>query len=133
MTLSTTGRAAVAGQEGFVARIDAGLVSTALDRASYLGSAQDDAVKSLAIVDGEVYAAGVSGGLIAGQGASKSATSFMTPSWRCRRSGLDARVQSSAGRAVSLTTMAVDAGGPRRLIFLACRKAQSRPTIPGCW
>ena len=72
LTLTNTARGAVAGQEGFVARIDADLTSTGLDRATYLGSAQDDAVKALAIVNGNVYAAGVTGGAIAGSGAAKS-------------------------------------------------------------
>ena len=59
LTLGTPASAAVAGQEGFVARMNVNLASTSLDRASYLGSAGDDAVKSLAVVNGEVYAAGL--------------------------------------------------------------------------
>ena len=84
LTLSNTARGAVAGQEGFVARIDADLTSTNLDRATYLGSAQDDAVKSLAIVNGDVYAAGVTGGAIAGSGAAKSPLRTSS-SFTCRR------------------------------------------------
>jgi hypothetical protein len=117
LTLSNTARGAVAGQEGFVARIDADLTSTNLDRATYLGSAQDDAVKSLAIVNGDVYAAGVTGGAIAGSGAAKSPLSFLT------RLGDDGdtewmRTFTSAGGAVSLTSIAVDTGGASALDIL---------------
>ncbi|MEZ6024539.1 MAG: hypothetical protein R3C16_14230, partial [Hyphomonadaceae bacterium] len=72
LDLAATARVAIAGQEGFVARLNADLLATGLDRASYLGSAQDDAVKGLAIVGGEVYAAGVTGGLIAGSGGANA-------------------------------------------------------------
>ncbi len=114
LTLGSTARGAVAGQEGFVARINADLVSTGLDRATYLGSAQDDAVRSLAIVNGSVYAAGVSGGVIAGMGAAKSPMSFLT------RLGADGdtdwmRTFTSAGGAVALTGLAVDTSGASAL------------------
>lgn len=117
LTLSNTARGAVAGQEGFVARIDADLSSTGLDRATYLGSAQDDAVKSLAIVNGNVYAAGVTGGAISGSGAAKSPMSFLT------RLGSDGdtdwmRTFTSSGGAVSLTSLAVDTGGASALDVL---------------
>lgn len=114
LTLGTPARASVAGKEGFVARLDSGLVATTLDRASYLGSSQEDGVKSLAIVNGDVYAAGVSGGLIAGQGIAKSATSFLT---RLDSQG-DAewtRSFSSSGGALTLTGLAVDTSGASAL------------------
>lgn len=114
LTLSTTARGAVAGQEGFVARIHADLSSTSLDRATYLGSAQDDAVKALAMVNGDVYAAGVTGGVISGSGAAKSPMSFLT------RLGDDGETEwmrtfTSAGGVVSVTSLAVDSGGASAL------------------
>lgn len=117
LALGATGRAAVAGKEGFVARLDSDLVSTALDRASYLGSSQDDAVKDIAIVNGDVYAAGVSGGLIAGQGSSKSSSSFIS------RLGDDGEVDwmrafSSSGGQLTLASLAVDANGTSPLDVL---------------
>ncbi len=117
LTLGQTARGAVAGQEGFVARIDADLTSTALDRATYLGSAQDDSVKSLAIVNGDVYAAGVTGGAIAGSGAAKSTMSFLT------RLGDDGdaewmRTFTSAGGTVGLTGLTVDQTGASPLDVL---------------
>ena len=107
----------MAGKEGFVARLDVGLVSTALDRASYLGSSQDDIVKSIAVVDGEVYASGVSGGLIAGQGASKSATSFISRLDDTGEVDWMRSFSSSAGQ-LTLTTMAVDESGTSALDIL---------------
>lgn len=117
LTVGATVRGAVAGQEGFVARIDADLTSTGLDRATYLGSAQDDSVKSLTIVNGNIYAAGVSGGVIAGTGASKTPMSFLT------RLGADGdtdwmRTFTSAGGTVSLTSLAVDTSGASALDVL---------------
>jgi hypothetical protein len=117
LTLASTARGAVAGQEGFVARISTDLASQALDRASYLGSAQNDSVKSLAIVGGEVYAAGVSGGVIAGSGGANAQLSFLA------RLGDDGEVAwmrtfSSAGGLVSLTGLAVDASGASALDVL---------------
>ncbi|ANP47689.1 hypothetical protein ATE48_18170 [Candidatus Viadribacter manganicus] len=117
LTLASTARGAVAGQEGFVARINADLTSTGLDRATYLGSAQDDAVKSLAIVNGNVYAAGVTGGAISGTGAAKSSMSFLT------RLGSDGETDwmrsfTSSGGSVALTGLAVDTGGASALDIL---------------
>lgn len=116
LTLGSTATGAVAGQEGFVARLDADLVSTALDRATYLGSAQDDSVNSLAIVNGQVYAAGMTGGLIAGQGAS-SKSSFLT------RLGDDGaadwtRTFNSVGGPFAMTSLAVDQSGGSALDVL---------------
>ena len=79
LTLGAAAHAAVAGQEGFVARLDADLISTGLDRASYLGSSKDDAVKSIVIVDGEIYAAGEAGGIIAGIGNANAPSSCGAP------------------------------------------------------
>ncbi|MBL8547423.1 MAG: hypothetical protein JNL81_13235 [Hyphomonadaceae bacterium] len=117
LTLGATARGAVAGQEGFVARVNVDLTSTGLDRATYVGSAQDDSVKSLAIVNGSVYAAGVSGGVMAGTGAAKTTMSFLT------RLGSDGdtdwmRTFTSAGGAVSLTSLAVDTSGASPLDVL---------------
>lgn len=117
LTLGVTAQGAVAGQEGFVARLNADLASTALDRATYLGSAQDDAVKGLAIVGGDLYAAGVSGGVIAGSGAANAKMGFLA------RLGDDGetdwmRTFTSAGGAVSLTGLAVDTSGASPLDVL---------------
>lgn len=121
LTLGATGRAAVAGKEGFVARLDSDLVSTALDRASYLGSSQDDAVKSITIVNGDVYAAGSTGGLIAGQGSSKGASSFIS---RLSDSGEVSWMRSfaSAGGQLTLTGLAVDTSGASALDVLGLPK-----------
>ncbi|MGQ0533451.1 MAG: hypothetical protein ACT4OF_12280, partial [Caulobacteraceae bacterium] len=117
LSLGAPARGAVAGKEGFVARIDADLTSTGLDRATYLGSAQDDAVKSLAIVSGDVYAAGVTGGVIAGSGGAKSQMSFLS---RLDDDGEAAwmRTFTSAGGPVSLTGLAVDTSGASPLDVL---------------
>ncbi|MEZ5971022.1 MAG: hypothetical protein R3C31_04365 [Hyphomonadaceae bacterium] len=121
LSLSNTARGAVAGQEGFVARIDADLTSTGLDRATYLGSAQDDSVKALAIVNGSLYAAGVTGGLMAASGAAKTPMSFLT------RLGADGdtewmRTFTSAGGTVRLTSLAADTGGASPLDVLGLPK-----------
>jgi hypothetical protein len=110
-------RDAVANQEGFVARIDAGLVSTALDRATYIGSAQDDSVTGLAIVNGEVYASGVAGGVIAGQGGAKVTGGYLA---RLDAGGDIAwtRTFSSAGGTVKPAAMAVDISGASPLDVL---------------
>ena len=121
LTLSNTARGAVAGQEGFVARIDADLTSTGLDRATYLGSAQDDAVKAIAIVNGAVYAAGVTGGVMAMSGAANTPMSFLT------RLGADGdtewmRTFTSAGGTVKLTSLAVDTNAASPLDILGLPK-----------
>lgn len=133
LTLGTPARGSLAGKEGFVARIDAGLVSTSLDRASYLGSAQDDAVKGLAVVNGQVYAAGISGGVIAGSGTAKSPSSFIA---RLDAAGdLDwTRSFNSAGGAIAMTSMAVDASGASPLDVLGLPRGvvasnQSAPLV----
>ncbi len=110
VTVGASAVGAVAGQEGFVARLDANLVSTALDRTTYIGSAKEDAVRSLAIVDGDIYAAGVTAGVLAGQSTHGSKQSFLT------RLGDDGaaewtRTFSSLGGAISLTGLAVDQSG----------------------
>lgn len=107
LTLGATARAGVAGKDGFVARIDADLSSTALDRASYLGSAQDDAVKTIAIVDGVVYAAGVTGGVMAGAGGANAKAGFLV---RLDDGGdVDwTRTFTSSGGVMTLTGLAVD-------------------------
>ena len=117
LTLGAPALAAVAGADGFVARLDADLVSTGLDRASYLGSAQDDAVKSLAIVNGDVYAAGVTGGLMAGQGTANGKSSFIV---RLGDAGEAAwtRTFNSVGGNFNLTSIAVDQTGASALDVL---------------
>jgi hypothetical protein len=117
LTVANTARGAVAGREGLVARNDAGLVSNALDRASYLGSAQDDAVSALAIVGGDVYAAGVAGGVLAGSGSAGAKQGFLA------RLGDDGRAEwtrtfTSAGGVVTLTGLAVDPNGASALDIL---------------
>lgn len=117
VTVGATANASVSGQEGFVARLDSGLVSTSLDRTSYIGSAQDDAVKSLAIVSGVVYAAGTVGGLLDGQGVSGAKSSFLT---RLDAEGATewTRTFNSAGGAFALTSLAVDQTGASALDVL---------------
>lgn len=117
LTLDGTARGAVAGQEGFVARLDSGLVSHALDRASYLGSAQDDSVKGLAIVGGQIYASGVTGGVIAGQGTAKLKSGFIT---RLDADGDAAwtRTFSSSAGTISMNALAVDQSGASPLDVL---------------
>lgn len=117
LSLGAPAQGAVAGNESFVARLDAGLVSTALDRATYLGSAKDDAVQSIAIVNGDVYAAGVAGGIIAGVGNANASTSFLA---RLGGDGaLDwARSFTSGGGAISLNGLAVDTSGTSPLDVL---------------
>lgn len=130
LTLGTPTQGAVSGQEGFVARLNADLISTNLDRASYLGSAQDDAVRSLALVDGELYAGGVSGGVVSGSGAAKSRMSFLA------RLGDDGetdwmRTFTSAGGAVSLTGLAVDTSGASALDVLGLPRGTLAVSDPG--
>ena len=115
LTLGAPG--AVAGQEGFVARLDAGLTSTALDRASYLGSAKDDAVKGIAIVGGVVYASGVTGGVMLGQGSSSAKSGFI--SRLDAAGGVDwMRTFSSAGGPATPVGLAVDTSGASPLDVL---------------
>lgn len=110
LSVGNTARGAVAGKEGFVARLDDDLVSTGLDRATYLGSAQDDSVTSLAIVNGVVYAAGAVNGVFAGQGAKDLQSGFVA---RLDASGdVDwARTFQSAGGPIKPASIAVDANG----------------------
>lgn len=123
LTLGAPASAAVAGQEGFVARMDVNLASTSLDRASYLGSAGDDVVKSLAVVNGEVYAAGVTTGVIAGQGASGTKSSFIT---RLADDGEAAwtRAFNSVGGMFTLSALAVDTSGASALDVLGLPRGQ---------
>ncbi|MEQ1707113.1 MAG: hypothetical protein ABL864_02140 [Terricaulis sp.] len=110
LNLGAAARGAVAGQEGFVARLDSGLVSTANDRATYLGSAQEDSVKGLAIVGGNVYAAGISGGVLAGQGSANGKAGFLT---RLDDAGEAAwtRTFNSASGSFALAGLAADPAG----------------------
>jgi hypothetical protein len=116
LTLGAAAHAAAAGLEGFVARLDTDLVSTALDRASYLGSAKDDTVKSIAIVNGDVYAAGTAGGVIAGIGNANASLSFLAR--LDAEGGIGwARTFASTG-GFALNGLAVDASGASALDVL---------------
>ncbi len=130
LDLGVAARAAISGKEGFVARLDAGLASAALDRASYLGSAQDDAVRSIALVAGAVYAAGVSGGVIAGQASAKTQSAFLT---RLDANGEAAwtRTFNSAGGAFALNGLAVDAVGASPLDVLGLPRGVVAANEPG--
>lgn len=127
LALGTAARGAVAGKEGFVARLDAGLVSTALDRATYVGSAQDDAVRSIAIVNGDVYAAGVSGAVLDGVGGGK--TSFLT---RLDAEGDLAwtRTFNSSSGGFTLNALAADAGGVSALDALGLPRGRVAAADP---
>jgi len=133
LTLGATVRGGVAGKDGFVARLDADLTSSALDRASYLGSAQDDAVKSLAIVNGTIYASGVSGGVMAGSGGSNAKTGFLA---RLDGSGeVDwTRTFTSSAGVVTMNSLAVDQTGASPLDVLGLPRgvvgaSQSAPLV----
>jgi len=133
LTVGDAARSAVAGKEGFVARLDAGLVSAALDRTSYIGSAQDDSVRSITILNGDVYAAGVSGGVLAGSGASNAKQGFLA---RLDDAGdLDwTRTFTSSGGPMTVTGLAVDQSGASPLDVLglprgAIAAATSSPLV----
>lgn len=117
LTVGSTARSAVAGKEGFVARLDSGLVSNALDRTTYVGSAQDDAVRAISIVGGQVYAAGVTGGVLAGSGGSAVKSGFLT---RLDADGdLDwTRTFTSGAGTVDIKSLAVDTAGASPLDIL---------------
>jgi hypothetical protein len=117
LMLAGAGRGAVAGQEGFVGRLNVDLTSTGLDRASYLGSAQDDSVRGLSVVAGAVYAAGVGGGVIAGQGASGAKAGFLA---RLNGDGevAWARTFNSASGTLAPLALAADASGASPLDVL---------------
>ncbi len=126
LNLGAAARVALAGGEGFVARVVADLTSTARDRASYLGSAHKDSVKSLAIVGGDIYAAGVAGGLIAGQGAALSKSSFLA---RLDADGNAAWLRSfnSSAGSFSLAGLAVDTEGASPLDVLGLPRGVVAP------
>lgn len=117
LTVGAAARGAVAGKEGFVAKLDVGLISTALDRTTYVGSAQDDSVRALTIVNGEVYAAGVTGGVLAGSGGFGVKSGFLT---RLNDEGELAwtRTFTSSAGAVDVKGLAVDVGGASALDIL---------------
>ncbi|HET9231855.1 MAG TPA: hypothetical protein VFO00_11250 [Vitreimonas sp.] len=117
LTVGAAARGAVAGKEGFVARLDAGLVSNALDRTTYVGSPQDDAVRAISIVGGTIYAAGVTGGVLAGSGGSALKSGFLT---RLDADGNMAwtRTFTSNAGAVDFKGLAVDADGASPLDIL---------------
>jgi WD40 repeat protein len=107
-------REAAAGQDGFVARLDVDLASTALDRTTYLGSAQDDSVTGLTVVNGVVYAAGAAGGVIGGQGAASTKAGFLA---RLDDAGEIGWLRSftTANGALTPAGLAVDTGGASAL------------------
>lgn len=120
-------RGAVAGQEGFVAKLDAGLVSLAQDRTTYIGSAQDDVVRGIAVVGGIVYASGNSGGVMAGQGAASTRSAFLT---RLDADGEVAWMRSfnSAAGTMTLNGFAVDNSGASALDILALPRGVVNPS-----
>jgi hypothetical protein len=133
LTLGATATGGVAGKDGFVARLDANLASTSLDRASYLGSTQDDAVKSIAIVNGDIYAAGVNGGVLGGSGGANSKTGFLARLDADGEIGWTRSFTSSSGT-MSLNGLAVDQSGASALDILglprgAIAPAQSAPLV----
>jgi len=110
VTVGASARGAVAGNDGFVARLDADLVSANLDRTTYLGSAQSDAVTDLAIVNGLVYASGAAGGAIAGQGSAGAKSAFVARLEADGEVGWLRSFQSAAG-ALDAPRIGVDADG----------------------
>ena len=107
-------RETIAGQEGFVSRLDIGLTSNAIDRTTYIGSSGDDSVAALAFVNGEIYATGGAGGVIAGQGVAGKSSAFIA------RLGDDgdiawARTFSTIGGAIAPSAMAVSTNGASAL------------------
>jgi hypothetical protein len=110
LTVGAEARGLVAGKEGFVARLDAGLVSTALDRSTYIGSAQDDAVRGITIVNSDVYAVGVTGGVLAGSGGFGVKSGFLA---RLDGDGDLAwtRTFTSSAGVIDVKSVAVDMGG----------------------
>lgn len=117
LTVGSVASLSIAGTDGFVARLDAGLSSTALDRTTYLGSAQGDAVQGLAVVAGKVYAAGSTSGVISGQGSSGGKAAFMA---RLDDGGATAWLQvfNSAAGAFTFNGFAVDGSGASPLDVL---------------
>ncbi|MEZ6022098.1 MAG: hypothetical protein R3C16_01490 [Hyphomonadaceae bacterium] len=124
LTLGTTARNAVAGQEGFVARLDVDLISTTLDRASYLGSAADDAVTGVAIVNGQVYASGKAGGLIAGVGNAKASSGFLARLDDAGALGWVRTFSSAGGPLKTVSSLAVDQSGASALDILGLPRGE---------
>lgn len=126
LTVGGAARGAVANQEGFVARIDAGLVSTALDRATYIGSAKDDSVTGLAVVNGQVYASGAAGGVIAGQGSANTTGGYLA---RLDDAGDIAwtRTFSSSSGTLKPMGLAVDTSGASPLDVLGLPRGTINP------
>ncbi len=110
LSVANTAQGASAGKEGFVARLDDDLISTGEDRASYLGSAQDDSVKALSIVNGDVYVMGQTGGVISGQGAANTIGTYVA---RLDDDGQTAwlRTFKAAGGAMLPTALAASSAG----------------------
>lgn len=110
LEVGNAARISAAGKEGFVAKIDDGLVSTALDRTTYLGSAQNDSVTGIAIVNGDIYAMGETEGVIGGAGTAKNKSAFLT---RLSDDGDVSWTRTFAGPSGTLTPtgFAVDATG----------------------
>jgi hypothetical protein len=117
VTLGQSVRESIAGKEGFVSRLNIDLTSNGLDRTTYIGSSGDDSVASIALVNGEIYATGVSGGIIAGQGTAGKNGAFIA---RLGDGGdiAWARTFSTIGGAIAPLAMAVDTQGASVLDIL---------------
>ncbi len=124
LTIANSARGGIAGQDGFVARLDDDLLSTALDRVTYLGSAQDDVVTGLAFADGALYATGRVTGVIAGLGAAKTASSFIARLDDAGDIGWARSFLAGSGSFQSMANMAVDAGGASALDALGLPRGE---------
>ncbi|MGE0829395.1 MAG: hypothetical protein AB7O04_08600, partial [Hyphomonadaceae bacterium] len=120
-------RAALAGMEGFVARISTDLGATALDRTTYLGSSKDDAIGEVAVVNGIVYAAGTSKGVLAGLAPKGAADGFLA---RLDDGGDIAWLRNftASGNTLNVTSLAVDQTGASALDRLGLPKGRVATT-----
>ncbi len=110
LTTGGLARVAVAGLEGFVARISTDLGSAAIDRTTYLGAAGGDSISTLKIVGGAVYAAGAAEGAIAGAQRKGATDGFLA---RLDEAGDIAWLRNfnTSGGTLRLTSLAVDPEG----------------------
>lgn len=98
-------------RDGFVARLSAGLSTSAADRITYFGGAGEDTVTALAVRNNQVYVAGSSGGALPGSALMGKTDGFLVRmdaatgavGWSRRFAGQDGQAAPSA--------IAVAAGG----------------------